>query len=334
MNILTSPEKIVVVAGANGALGKLVCEALVEKATRDGSNVLVRGLVRKSIRNSAASAASTGDGSSTGKLKIEFVDYENMSDLSRACDGAHCVVSALQGLEDVIIDAQSRLLKASIDNGVHRFVPSDFSGDFTKLPEGSHRNFDLRRRFHRVAEAMFTRENSTIEFTSIFQGGFTELLGSGWVLFDYKKLQVGYFGSPDDPMEYTTWKNTAEYTACVALDDRPTPRSLAIAGQRMTPTQAQQIAKIVTDTDFALKRLMSVRMLGWLIAILRVVKPGKKGEVMPLWVAMQYGYCGALGLMSPVRLDNDRYPEIVWEGVERTIKNANDQASAVQQNAA
>ncbi len=44
---------------------------------------------------------------------------------------------------------------------------------------------------------MIQQSNSDIEFTSIFQGGFTELLGSGWLLFDYKKRQVSYFGSPD-----------------------------------------------------------------------------------------------------------------------------------------
>lgn len=35
---------------------------------------------------------------------------------------------------------------------------------------------------------------------------------------------------------------------------------------------------------------------------------------MPLWVAMQYGYCGALGVMSPARLDNERYQGIQWTG--------------------
>lgn len=327
-------EKIIVVAGASGALGKLVCDALVEKASQDGSAVLVRGLVRKSGSNSIVTAASKGSATSTARLEIEAVDYESAADLGRVCVGAYCVISTLQGLDEVIIDTQSRLLDAAITAGVRRFVPSDFSGDFMKLPEGSHRNFDLRRRFHRAAETMISRANSAIEFTSIFQGGFTELLGSGWVLFDYNKLQVGYFGSPDCPMEYTTWKNTAEYTACAALDEQSTPRNLAIAGRRMTPAQAQQIAKAVTGADFSLKRLMSTRMLGWVIAILKLVRPGKKGEVMPLWVAMQYGYCGALGVMSPAKLDNDRYPEIVWEGVEHTIKTAYDEAQADKRKAA
>jgi hypothetical protein len=37
---------------------------------------------------------------------------------------------------------------------------------------------------------------------------------------------------------------------------------------------------------------MPVWMLGWVIALPRFFKPGKKDEVMPMWVAMQYAYCG------------------------------------------
>ena len=66
----------------------------------------------------------------------------------------------------------------------------------------------------------------------------------------------------------------------------------------------------MTGVDFALKRVMPTWLLGGVIKLLKLFKPGKPDEVMPLWVAMQYGYCGALGLMSPAHLDNDRYPGI------------------------
>ncbi len=68
-------------------------------------------------------------------------------------------------------------------------------------------------------------------------------------------------------------------------------RSLYIAGQRMTPSVAQQIAKPVTGVDFALKRVMPTWLLSGVIKLLKRFKPGKPDAVMPLWVAMQYGYC-------------------------------------------
>lgn len=324
---MSNSQLVIVVAGAQGNLGKLICEALLARARMAGQDVLVRGLVRKGRTPAPASASvATPTGAAEPRLVIDPVDYASDDDLRRVCAGAYAVVSTLQGLEEVIVGVQSRLLKAAIAQNVRRFIPSDFSGDFTKLPAGSHRNFDLRRRFHQAADAIIRQSQAKIEFTSIFQGGFTELLGSGWVLFDYKKRQVAYFGSPDTVMEYTTWQNTAEFAAAAALDPTSTPRYLFIAGQRMTPREAQQIAQQVTKVDFALKRVMPTWLLGSVIKLLKFFKPGKPDEVMPLWVAMQYGYCGALGVMSPARLDNDRYQGIQWTGVNNVIRKAFDES--------
>ncbi len=321
--------KIIVVAGANGELGKLLCNALMARAKVDGQNLLVRGLIRKGrVGSAAVSPDQPSDNAAGQALVLEPVDYQSDEDLARVCAGAHCVVSTLQGLEEVIVGAQSRLLQAAVQDKVRRFIPSDFSGDFTKLPVGAHRNFDLRRRFHQAAADIIGAGRSNIEFTSIFQGGFTELLGSGWVLFNYNKRRVEYFGSADNRMEFTTWQNTAEFTAAAALDEQATPRCLYPAGLAMTPRQAQAIAQRVTGAPFALKRVMPTAMLHIVIALVRLFKPGKKDEVMPLWVAMQYGYCGALGLMSPKYFDNDRYPGIEWQGVDDVIRNAYAKAEA------
>lgn len=139
-------NRIVVVAGAQGTLGKLVCEALLARARREGVPLEVRGLVRRSSAKAKGDEASAAPGPQT--LTLVPVDYASRDDLVRACTGAYSVVSTLQGLGDVILDVQSRLIDAAIATEVRRFIPSDFSADFTKLPEGSHRNFDLRRQFH------------------------------------------------------------------------------------------------------------------------------------------------------------------------------------------
>ena len=80
-------------------------------------------------------------------------DYNDVADLTRACQGAACVVSALSGLRPVIVEAQTRLLAAAVAAGGPRFIPSDYSADFTRLPAGSNRNFDLRREFQRRLDA-------------------------------------------------------------------------------------------------------------------------------------------------------------------------------------
>jgi hypothetical protein len=77
------------------------------------------------------------------------------------------------------------------------------------------------------------------------------------------------------------------------------PKKLLIAGTRLTPRTAQQVAKRVTDVDFGLKRVMSLGMMRVVIALMKFFKPGKKEDLMPMWVGMQYGYCMALGVASP-----------------------------------
>lgn len=324
-------KKIIVVAGAKGHLGKLLCDSLLSRARAAGQPVLIRGLVRKGGTN-AANAASVGT-TSEQQLVIEPVDYASDDDLSRVCAGAYAVISTLQGVDDVLVGVQSRLLRAAIKSGARRFVPSDYSFDFTKLPAGSNRNSDIRRAFHAEADRLIRESKSSIEFTSIFQGAFTELLGSGRILFDFTKRRVAYFGSPDTVMEFTTWKDTAEYTAAVALDPNPTPRKLLVAGLRLTPKEAHQLAKRVTGVDFELKRMMSVGMLGVVIKLVKFFKPGKKDDAMPLWVGMQYAYCMALGVASPEHLDNDRYPHLRWTGADDVVRLAFEAAKTPATNA-
>jgi hypothetical protein len=313
---------IIVVAGAKGELGKLICDSLISRARNEGRRVQVRGLVRKGGVNSG-SVVVNGSPEQVAEqhLIIKPVDYENEEDLKNVCEGAYCVVSALQGLEDVIVGVQLQLLKAAIADNVQRFIPSDYAIDFTKLPEGSNRNFDLRLLFHKEAEQLILKSKSGIRLTSVYQGAFTELLGSGRFLFDYKKCRILYFGSPETVMELTTWKNTAEYTAAIALDLNPAPRSLCIAGKRITPIEAGQIAKRVTGADFTLKRMMSTGMLRLVIALIKFFKP-EKDKTMPLWVIMQYAYCMAIGPTLPAQLDNDRYTGIEWTGVEDVVRQA------------
>lgn len=318
-----SEKRIIVVAGAQGNLGKLVCESLMSRANAAGTPLLVRGLVRKGGQHAAQSPREE-TASSDQEIVIETIDYDRDDDLDRVCAGAYAVVSTLQGNDDVLVGVQSRLLRAAIRKGVRRFIPSDYSIDFTELPVGTNRNFDTRRAFHETADRIIHETKSSIEFTSIFQGAFTELLASGWVLLDYKKRRVAYFGSPDTTMEFTTWKDTAEYTAAVALDPNPTPRALHIAGVRLTPRDVQRLATRVTGTQFGLKRVMPVGALRVLIKVVKLFKPGKKDDLMPPWVGMQYALAQALGTGSPDHLDNDRYTGITWTGADEIIRRAFD----------
>lgn len=91
----------------------------------------MRALVRV-----GSTSARVADLRQQGATIVE-VDYNNASELTAACAGGACVVSALSGLADVIVDVQTALLNAAVAAGVPRFIPSDFAIDFTKLPPGT-----------------------------------------------------------------------------------------------------------------------------------------------------------------------------------------------------
>ena len=221
---------VVAVAGATGRLGKLIVQALVARGAE------VRALVRP------------GDGAD--KLaglegaRIVAADLDDAAGLREALAGADVVVSSLNGLRDIIVEAQTRLLEAAVSAGVPRFMPSDYAADFTKLADGENRNFDLRREFR----ARLLR--APIGATSILNGGFMELLLRGRLL-DMKAQTVNYWGDPDQKLDYTTMADAAAFTAAAALDPEA-PEIVRVAGQTVTARELAAIASELTGKPFAL----------------------------------------------------------------------------------
>ena len=117
-------KPIVAVAGASGDLGFRIAVALAER----GADVVA--LVRPNLASDEV-VRLKGVG-----LTLREADPYDPKSLAKTCEGATCVISALNGLRDAVIDRQSLLLDAAVDAGVPRFIPSDFSEDFTKTEQG------------------------------------------------------------------------------------------------------------------------------------------------------------------------------------------------------
>lgn len=282
----------VVVAGATGNLGGRIAKALLQRGAS------VTALVRKST------AAQKLERLQELAVAIARVDLSNVSEVTSACSGASCVVSALAGLRDVIVEKQTALLDAAVRAGVPRFFPSDYSIDFTKFPPGENRNLDLRREFHERLDT------TPISATTIFTGAFTEMLTGQMPLILFRLKRVFYWGNPDQRMDFTTVDDTAAFTASAALD-RSTPRFLRIAGDQLSARELVTIVSQVTGEKFRLFRTGGLGMLGALIGIARTVAPGDK-ELYPAWQGMQYLHNMFDGRAKLHPLDNDRYPGIRW----------------------
>jgi NmrA-like family len=282
----------ILVAGGTGNLGGRIVKASIARGAE------VRAIVR--------------NGSEPEKIKkltelgakVIAIDISDAEALKQACQGASCVVSALSGLHDVIVDSQTKLLDAAIAAGVPRFIPSDFACDFTKLPAGENRNFDLRKEFHQYLD------KSSIAATSILNGAFDYILSYGTPLYDVKNYSVGYWGDKSDwKIDFTTMDNTADYTAAAAIDSA-TPRILRIASFQISPNELVAVGKEVKNRDFKLVPMGSLEDFSVSNKSDRAAHPEGEKELFPSWQGKQYLH--SMFSVQNQPLDNERYPDVRW----------------------
>jgi nucleoside-diphosphate-sugar epimerase len=311
MSRIAMNDSTIVVAGATGNLGGRITRALLERGAG------VRALVRHSTaRDKIERLQELG-------VAIASVDLSNTSEVTPACSGASCVVSALQGLRDVIVETQTVLLDAAVKADVPRFIPSDYSIDFTKFPPGENRNLDLRRDFHKRLD------KTSISATTIFNGAFADMLTGQMPLILFKLKRVLYWGDADQRMDFTTMDDTAAFAARAALDPS-TPRFLRIAGDQLSARELTAVVSEVTGKKFRLLRAGGLGMLGTLIKVARTVAPGEK-ELYPAWQGMQYMRNMFDGRAKLEPLDNDRYPGMHWTTARDVLSSRQVSTTASKQ---
>ena len=292
-------NNIISLAGATGNLGGRIAAALIEQGAT------VRALVRPGTADDRLAPLR--------KLGVEIreVDLSNVAALTEALQDTDCVVSALQGLRDVIVDAQSTLLEAAVAAKVPRFIPSDFCSDLTQGARGDNRNFDLRSEF---AERL---DSAPIAGTSILNGAFGEILTYGTPILDFKSQRVSFWGSADHRVDYTTMDDTAAFTARAALDPS-TPRHLRIAGIQISPTELATVAEAALGTPFQLADMGTLQDLSAHNARQRAAHPEGESDLYASWQMTQYNYSMFSTQLQP--LDNDRYPQLSWTSAKQVLE--------------
>lgn len=248
----------------------------------------------------------------TSGVNIVPVDLSDTPTLARELEGATCVVSTLQGLKDVMHGAQGHLLDASVAAKVPRFVPSDFSLDFTKTKPGSNRNLDLRREFHARLD------KSGIAWTSILNGGFLDLMSGDSPMINHKSRKIPYIGQPTQLLDFTTMADTAEYTAAVATDVNPTPKFLRIASVSVSVQDIADAQTAVQNVKYTPSKFGTVGIMEVMIRVMRFF--GGENQIIPTWQAMQYmvNMMSGDGKLDP--LDNGRYPDLTWISLEEFFR--------------
>ena len=292
-------DRTIALAGATGDLGHRILSALVRRG------VTVRALVRVGTSPAKLEGVRTAGGTPL------IVDFDDGDALARGLAGAECVVSAVNGLAPIMLGLQGRLLDASVAAGVARFIPSDFSLDFTQTRPGDNRNMDLRRAFLARADA------APIRVTSILNGAFADLLTGQAPIVLHALHRVLYWGSADQPFDFTTKDDVADYTADAALD-REAPRFLRIAGDEISPRDLAMLMTRLEGRRWALLRAGGIGRLSALIRLVRALTP-RSDAPFPPWQGMQYLRDMASGRGKLQTLDNARYGKTEWTRAEAVL---------------
>jgi nucleoside-diphosphate-sugar epimerase len=298
-------EKLIVVVGAAGKLGQLVVESVLEHA-----EARVRALVRDPSKPEAGSLK---------KDRVEVVAFDAVhSDAAAraaAVQGAYTVVSTLQGGPDVIVDAQLALVRAAKAAGARRFIPSGYSIDYFALPDGINFGCDMRRTLGLRAREEITE---AFEVVHVLQGMFADRFVLGFVgMFDAERGVVRYWGDGTTPIDWTTWEDTARFTAAAALDDTRVPERLFVSGDRMSMLEFADAWGRIRGRTPERERLGSLAELEQETKRRIAAEPRN----MMAWLPLQYarGVFGGEALLGASH--NDRYPSIhplkVVQAIER-----------------
>jgi nucleoside-diphosphate-sugar epimerase len=293
-------NQTIAVVGAAGRLGRLMVDALLTMP-----NVHVRALVRDPKKFELRHE----------RVEVIAFDAATATDAQRATavHGTFAVVSTVQGGPEVIIDAQLALLKAAKAAGARRFITSAYAYDFFTLPAGVNVNSDWRRT---LAERARGEVNAQFEVVNVLQGIFIDGPVLGFLgLLDPSKRVLRYWGDGAQSIDWTTWEDTARFTAAAAVDHEPVGEKLTVCGDRLSVLQFADAWEAAHGQTLTRERLGSLDDLARETTRVLTEQPQNMYGWLPLMYAR--GVFGGQAVLGPTM--NARYPSIVVQTVPQAL---------------
>lgn len=251
----------IAIAGITGTLGRLITKHLLSHP-----DVHINGL----YRNPSKLPLSLQTDPRLTLFQANASDVKVIRRALRKADVAICCY--LGDATTVMVDGQKTLIDACIDEGVRRYIASDWSMDFRKLALGEHPPKDPMKH----VQAYLEEKSDEITAVHVLNACFLE---RPWVgLWDAQKECFRYWGTGDEKWEFTSYNNAAEYTAEVALDREangwlscklgPLDQlkqylSMSVTGEKKAPNLSVQFAATtsVSETSQPTSRLCTTANL-------------------------------------------------------------------------
>jgi nucleoside-diphosphate-sugar epimerase len=300
-------NQTVLIAGATGNMGSKIATALAQK-----EGVKLRALVRSQTGRDERQQQQLAHLQALGIELVEG-DLNDFASLERACSGVDTVLSAVNanGNPDVELTGQLNLLNAAKTAEVSRFMPSDYSADYTKLQLGDHHNYDFRIQ---VAQAV---KQSGLNYTFIMSGAFMEVFFAPFFgVFDFQNGTVEQWGDGNTPLDLTTMDDAAKYTAEAVVDSSAINTAFQFAGDVITMND------IVATYQNVTYQSLNVQHKGSIAGLKTQIEALKNDPNPWSYIRLQYLWIMESGIVKLEHLVNDRYPNIHPTSVEAFFRTS------------
>jgi len=298
MNLMISgmaqvQEIKVAVAGGTGKLGQLIVTRLLAKP-----NV---SLVLFARPGSAAKFSQSLI--SNPRVQVVELDLEKASEpeLTQHLKGVHTILSTLLAGGSLLIDLQSRLLRAGKAAGISRFSPSDYSVSFLKIQPGEHPLLEARLAFKQILE-----NDPSVKPIHFSTGVFSDSVYGKFIGYlDEANQQIKFYGTGDEKVQLTSYEDTAAYVAEVVADPSASGW-FEFVGEESTMKKLAADYSLFTGKEFKPVSLGTQADLEALIKKLKEENPNNPWAYIPL--QYQWAILSDKGHLNNVV--NAKYPQV------------------------
>ena len=233
----SSSDKLqILIIGATGKLGSLITKHCLEKP-----NLQVNIFIRDPQKN--PDLVNQVEKAGGKVIKGDLSQPETIKGCTKGMHTVICVVSHMSN--EVRLDGQIALAKDCMENGVSRFVPTDFAGDFTKFTDEEFAHSLVAETKIKLRKYLDSQPLKTLHF---WPGFFTESF------FLVQKLGYNYWDNDDLRLDLTTYDDTAKVVASAVSNPEKTG-DVYICGDDLSIKEINEIYNKVRGTHIKQKKL-------------------------------------------------------------------------------
>lgn len=195
----------VAIAGISSRLARLIANELLKRP-----DVRLRG----SCRDIAKLPDNLRASPRVSLFQAGPYDTKTLRSLIHGCDAVVCCYAAE---DEIMVNGQKLLIDLCEEEGVTRYIASDYTVDYTKFDWG-----DLAIKEPMKHIKTYLESKGTVKGVHILVGFLMETTLDMNIIYDPKANKIRYWGTGNEKWDLTSYQTAAEYVAAVTLDPNAT----------------------------------------------------------------------------------------------------------------